>query len=86
MTQSHEPELITGGPYSVIRHPIYSGILLALLGTALALSWLWLIVAGLAGGYFLYSAIVEERFLTAKFPDAYTRYRNSTRMFVPFII
>src|SRR5271167_4763271 len=36
MTQKDEPELVTSGPYQLVRHPIYSGILLAMLGTSLA--------------------------------------------------
>ena len=36
MTQKDEPELVTSGPYRLVRHPIYSGILLANIGTALA--------------------------------------------------
>ena len=36
MTQKDEPELVTSGPYHLVRHPIYSGILLAILGTAAA--------------------------------------------------
>ena len=39
MTQKNEPELVTSGPYRFVRHPIYSGILLGGLGTAIALSW-----------------------------------------------
>ena len=42
MTQKDEPELVTSGPYHLVRHPIYSGILVAGVGTAVALSWLWL--------------------------------------------
>src|SRR5690348_9196895 len=63
MTQKVEPELVTSGPYHLVRHPIYSGILVAGLGTALALSWLWLTAVALAGVYFLYSATVEERYM-----------------------
>src|SRR5581483_10048697 len=43
MTQKDEPELVTSGPYHLVRHPIYSGILAAGVGTAVALSWFWLI-------------------------------------------
>ncbi|MHB8449125.1 MAG: methyltransferase family protein [Mycobacteriales bacterium] len=85
MTQKDEPELVTSGPYHLIRHPIYSGILVAGLGTAVALSWLWLIAVGLGGAYFLYSATVEERYLAEQFPDTYPGYRRSTKMLLPLI-
>jgi protein-S-isoprenylcysteine O-methyltransferase Ste14 len=86
MTQKDEPELVTGGPYHLVRHPIYSGILVAGVGTAVALSWLWLTAVALAGVYFLYSATVEERYLTEQFPDTYPVYKRSTKMLVPFIL
>jgi len=85
MTQKDEPELVTSGPYRFVRHPIYSGILVASIGTAVALSWLWLPVVALAGIYFVYSATVEERFLTEEFPDDYPPYKRSTKMVVPFV-
>jgi protein-S-isoprenylcysteine O-methyltransferase Ste14 len=85
MTQKAEPELVTSGPYRFVRHPIYSGIILAGLGTALALSWLWLPVFALAAIYFIYSATVEERYLTEQFPDSYPAYKRSTKMLVPFV-
>ncbi len=85
MTQKVEPELVTSGPYRLVRHPIYTGILLAGIGTAVALNWLWLAAVALAGVYFIYSATVEERFLTEQFPDAYPAYRRSTRMLIPFV-
>ena len=86
MTQKDDPELVTSGPYRLVRHPIYSGILAAGVGTALALSWLWLTVVALAGVFFLYSAKVEERYLTDQFPDDYPVYKRSTKMLVPFIL
>ncbi len=85
MTQKDEPELVTSGPYHLVRHPIYTGILVAGVGTAVALSWLWLSAVVLAGVYFVYSATVEERFLTEQLPDDYPAYKGSTRMLVPFI-
>jgi len=85
MTRKDEPELVTSGPYRLVRHPIYSGILVAGLGTALALSWLWLPIFGLAGIYFIYSATVEERYLSEQFPDSYPAYKRSTKMLVPFV-
>jgi protein-S-isoprenylcysteine O-methyltransferase Ste14 len=86
MTQKNEPELVTSGPYRLVRHPIYSGILLGGGATAVALSWFWLVAAALAGVYFIYSATVEERFLADQFPDAYPEYKRSTKMLVPFVL
>jgi protein-S-isoprenylcysteine O-methyltransferase Ste14 len=86
MTQKNEPELVTSGPYRLVRHPIYSGILLAAVGTAVALNWVWLTVVGLAGIYFIYSATVEERYLSRQFPDDYPAYKRSTKMLVPFVL
>jgi protein-S-isoprenylcysteine O-methyltransferase Ste14 len=86
MSQKDEPELVTSGPYHLVRHPIYSGILLAGVGTAVALNWTWLIAVALAAVYFVYSATVEERNLTKQFPDTYPKYKSSTKMLVPFIL
>ena len=86
MTRKNEPELVSSGPYRLVRHSIYSGILVAGVGTAIALSWTWLVVVGLAGVYFFYSATVEERYLTAQFPEEYPKYKRSTKMLVPFVL
>src|SRR5487761_1151273 len=85
MSRKDEPELVTSGPYRLVRHPIYSGILLAGLGTAVSLSWLWLIALALVGISFVYSATVEERYLTEQFPDTYPTYKRSTKMLVPLV-
>lgn len=86
MTRKDEPELVTSGPYRFVRHPIYSGILLALLGMALATSIYWLIALGAMGAYFVFSATVEERLLTTEFPAAYPSYRARTKMLIPFVL
>lgn len=85
MTQKEEPELVTTGPYRWIRNPIYSGIIFAMIGTALALSVAWLIPVAILGGYFIYSAFEEQRFMAAQFPDQYPAYKRSTKMLVPFV-
>jgi protein-S-isoprenylcysteine O-methyltransferase Ste14 len=86
MTEKAEPELITSGPYRFVRHPIYSGILLALLGTTVAINFALLVATAAATAYFLYSARVEERLLTAAFPAAYPSYRMTTKMLIPFVL
>jgi protein-S-isoprenylcysteine O-methyltransferase Ste14 len=85
-SQKDDPELVTSGPYRFVRHPIYSGILAGVLGTALATNLLGLIVAALLGAYFYYSASVEEKNLTATFPEAYPAYRSRTKMLIPFVL
>ena len=86
MDQKAEPELVTSGPYRLVRHPIYSGLLAAVVGTALATSLIALILAVVLGGYFYYSASVEEKNLTATFPDEYPAYRSRTKMIIPFVL
>jgi len=86
MTQRAEPELVTSGPYRFVRHPIYSGLLLAMLGTALVDSLLGLIVVAVLLAYFYYCGTVEERNLTATFPTAYPEYQSRTKMLVPFLL
>lgn len=85
MTEKADPELVRTGPYRFVRHPIYSGIILAVVGTALAVSVDLLIVAALLSAYFVYSAVVEERNMTRLFPGAYPDYKRSTKMLLPFI-
>jgi protein-S-isoprenylcysteine O-methyltransferase Ste14 len=86
MSEKEAPELVTSGPYRLVRHPIYSGLLLAILGTALATNLYWLVVLLVIGIYFVYSARVEERLLTASFPDAYAGYVARTKMLIPFLL
>jgi protein-S-isoprenylcysteine O-methyltransferase Ste14 len=86
MTRKEQPELVTSGPYRFVRHPIYSGLLLGMLGTAVATSPYWLIAIGIMGAYFLYSARVEERLMSASFPNDYAAYRARTKMLIPFVL
>ncbi|MGH2843099.1 MAG: methyltransferase family protein [Solirubrobacteraceae bacterium] len=85
-TQRLEPELITAGPYGVIRHPIYTGILLGVAGTALVTNLIGLGIALILGAYFAWAATVEERNLTATFPSTYPAYRERTKMLIPFVL
>jgi protein-S-isoprenylcysteine O-methyltransferase Ste14 len=83
--QRTDTQLITRGPYALVRHPIYSGILLMMVGTAIGLLFAWWLVAAAAGVYFIYSARAEERYMCDRFPDAYPAYRARTKMLVPFL-
>jgi protein-S-isoprenylcysteine O-methyltransferase Ste14 len=86
MTQRAEPELVTSGPYRFVRHPIYTGLLTAMLGTALVDNLLGLIVVAVLIAYFYYCGTVEERNLATTFPKTYPQYRSRTKMLIPFLL
>lgn len=77
-------ELIRTGPYRAIRHPIYTGILLALLGTAVTIGevrgLLGLVVAWLS---FCIKARREEAFLSQEFGPGFAEHKRLTGMFLP---
>ena len=80
-------QLVCGGPYARLAHPIYSGIALAVLGTA--------IVGGSVGSLLGFVLVVasfwqkgrrEERLMLAEFGDAYSDYRRGVKFMVPFVL
>ncbi len=85
MSLKAEPDLVTSGPYRVIRHPIYSGIMLAMLGAACVGGAPWLVAFVLTTPYFIYSALTEERMLVQQFPEQYPAYRQRTKALIPLI-
>jgi protein-S-isoprenylcysteine O-methyltransferase Ste14 len=77
-------ELIRSGPYRTIRHPIYTGILLALLGTAVAVGEVrGLLALAIAWLSFYIKARREESFLTQEFGPGFAEHRRHTGMFLP---
>jgi protein-S-isoprenylcysteine O-methyltransferase Ste14 len=86
MTERAEPELVTSGPYRLVRHPIYTGLLTAMAGTALVNSLIGLIVVAVLVPYFYYCGTVEERNLAVTFPTAYPEYKSRTKMLIPFLL
>jgi protein-S-isoprenylcysteine O-methyltransferase Ste14 len=77
-------ELIRTGPYAFVRHPIYSGLLLAVIGTALvvgearALLAIPIVLAGQA-----VKARREEQFMLQEFGEGYEQYRRETGFLLP---
>ena len=80
--------LIERGPYAFVRHPIYTGVLLMVLGTVT--------IAGTSAGVIVFATMVaglivkarrEERLLTKHFPEVYPRYRARVRArLIPFLL
>jgi protein-S-isoprenylcysteine O-methyltransferase Ste14 len=86
MTVRAEPELVTSGPYRFVRHPIYTGILLGVLGTALATNVIGVVILAVLTAYFYWATTVEERNMTEIFPTAYPEYRKHTKRLIPFVL
>jgi protein-S-isoprenylcysteine O-methyltransferase Ste14 len=77
--------LVRTGPYRYVRHPIYSGILLAFLGMVLAIGeWRGLVALVLAGTSFMVKSRAEERRMRETFPE-YAEYQQGTAAIVPFV-
>lgn len=86
VTLKQDHELIRVGPYRLVRHPIYTGILVAILGTAIAQGEVRSILAvALVAVAFVHKIGVEEAFLTQEFGAAYDRYRLEVPALIPFV-
>ena len=87
VTVKQNHELILRGPYTVVRHPMYSGFLLALAGTTIAVgevrAFIGLALAFIA--FYLKSA-AEEKFMREEFSVDYARYSQRVRRLIPFIL
>lgn len=80
-------ELIRSGPYALVRHPIYTGLLGALAGTALVENqWRALLALLLMCVSFWRKLRVEERLMRLTFPDQYPQYCAHTAALIPFLL
>lgn len=86
ISRKENPELVTSGPYAYVRHPIYGGMMLAMLGTAIGASFFWVVPLVLFGGYFVFSARREEEIMLAQFPVQYRAYMQRTWMLLPYVL
>lgn len=85
LKQDHE--LIVRGPYSIVRHPIYTGLLLAFLGSSLAVGeWRALLAVLLVGVSFWRKLRLEERWLCELFGDQYRAYMTRVKALVPWVL
>ncbi len=80
-------ELVRGGPYSLVRHPVYASLFLLLLSTLLLLTpWMWVAVS-LA--LFITGTEIrirgEERLLKERFGKQFEDYRREVRAYIPFV-
>jgi protein-S-isoprenylcysteine O-methyltransferase Ste14 len=88
VTLKQDHTLTRSGPYRFVRHPIYTGILLAFFGSSvLALGeWRGVVALALMVAAFLRKIQIEERFLQEQFCDAYGRYRKEVAALIPGLV
>ena len=87
VTIKQDHELITSGPYAVVRHPIYTGILAGFLGSAIAVSQVRGFVAFTLIFLILWLKFrMEEQWMRAQFGDTYEVYVSHTAALVPFVL
>lgn len=83
--QGHE--LVKTGPYRLVRHPIYSALLLMCLGSAIEIGRLRGVFALLLIGLCFWIKLQQEETLMLRhFPDQYPAYRKEVRALIPFVL
>lgn len=80
-------ELITSGPYALVRHPLYAGLVVALLGCVVAVGeWRGLLAMALAISVFWTKLRLEERWMREQFGESYEAYSRRVAALVPYIL
>ncbi len=79
--------LIRTGPYNIVRNPIYTGIIIALIGTTLVVGKFWaLIITIILLVAFLMKIRMEEKFLEEEFGESFVIYKKEVKAIIPFIL
>jgi protein-S-isoprenylcysteine O-methyltransferase len=87
VTIQEKHELIEKGPYKIVRHPIYSGVLVMMLGSSIIIGnlidfiWVFFCLFGL-----FRKAKQEEKLLLGEFGESFERYKKRTKMLIPYIL
>jgi protein-S-isoprenylcysteine O-methyltransferase Ste14 len=87
VTIKERHELVTSGPYGLVRHPIYTGVLLAILGSAIAVGdWRAVLAMVLASLALWRKLRLEERWMLDRFGEAYRAYCRKVPALIPFLL
>jgi protein-S-isoprenylcysteine O-methyltransferase len=86
ITLKKEHELIQSGPYKIVRHPIYTGFELMVLGPAIVFGELkGFIALGIIFTSHLLKIMKEEKLMRQQFPGQYADYSKRVKRLIPFI-
>jgi protein-S-isoprenylcysteine O-methyltransferase Ste14 len=87
VTFKQDHQLIESGPYALARHPIYTGLIVMALGTAIdyGRAFGFAVLIALCGSLW-WKARQEERIMSRHFPDAYAEYSKHVRAIIPFVL
>jgi protein-S-isoprenylcysteine O-methyltransferase Ste14 len=88
VTLKENHELIERGPYRIVRHPIYTGLLVMYLATAILLGRMGALIFGvpLVFASFWIKLRDEEEIMLKQFPDQYAAYQQRTARIIPFLL
>jgi len=85
VTIKQEHELITSGPYAIVRHPIYTGLIVGFIGSAMARGeWRGVLAVFVAWAALWRKLRLEERWMVERFGERYTAYCRRVPALVPF--
>lgn len=85
VSAKQEHELVRSGPYRGLRHPMYTGGLLACLGSAIVVGGPFVFLFVLLGAIFIWRVGAEDRLLERQFPDEFPEYARRTNALIPFV-
>ena len=87
VTIKHEHELVTSGPYRIVRNPMYTGLLLAFVGTAVWRGdWQGVLAVAITFVTLWRKLHIEEHVLQKQFGQAYDTYRRHVRALIPYVV
>ena len=87
ITRKEGHRVIDTGPYGLVRHPIYTGLLLMFAGTALAAGeWRGVLAVAIAAAAFWRKLRLEENVMRRQFGGAYARYAERVPALIPFVL
>ena len=87
VTIKDDHQLITDGPYALVRHPIYTGLIFGFIGSSIALGEIRGLISDiLVFVVLLYKLKLEDKWLMEQFGDPYKRYCKKVAALIPFVL